>query len=199
MKNLILPILGIVMFLASCEKKAPVPAPGREDMLRKGKWKIASGTVRLKMPNNLPGTTDYVKVRELCLLDDYLKFDSLNYGFVGNGDTACSVADPDSVQFTWRLLDNGNTLQILNGFKIRDSMTEQIVYNTDMSRYDVVFGPATTRKKDILDGKLTDVSESSFTLNYYLPAQSLDTTGGRQTSPLVRPDTFYYSVKYVNY
>jgi hypothetical protein len=107
--------LSAIVFFASCNKK-PDPSPSSEDILRKGNWRLASGKLTVNKPNGMDTTLNYMNFIPECYKDDYIRFDSLNYGRRYFGATACSPADPTFVSFIWQLKGNGNVVDLLSGF-----------------------------------------------------------------------------------
>jgi hypothetical protein len=61
-------------------------------------------------------TLDYLKFIPTCYLDDYLVFDSLNYGRRYTGSNTCSPADPEYFVFSWTLTNNYSRMNLYNGF-----------------------------------------------------------------------------------
>lgn len=107
--------LSVILFFAACNKKPKVDA-SIENMLRNGKWKLSSATVRVKKPNGKDTTLDYLKFIPDCYKDDYLVFDSLHYGRRYTGANTCSPADPEYFTFNWQLKGNNNLMDLYNGF-----------------------------------------------------------------------------------
>jgi hypothetical protein len=113
MKKYLILALSLILIYSACSKK-PTTVPGRKDNLRTGKWKIASGTVTVKLPDGRDTTLNYMNYIPLCHQDDYFVFNSDLYGAWFNGDIRCNVGDPDSIKFSWVLGNNNNTLSLYN-------------------------------------------------------------------------------------
>lgn len=107
--------LSAILLFASCDRH-PDPSSSTEDMLRKGSWKLASGKLTVNRPNGLDTTLNYLNFIPECYKDDYIRFDSMDYGKRYFGTVACSPADPTYVLFKWQLKGNGKTIDLLSGF-----------------------------------------------------------------------------------
>ena len=105
--------LSVLLFFA-CSKQ-PKVNQSRENLLRTGKWKLTSGTIKVKKPNGKDTTLDYLKFIPDCYKDDYFVFDSLDYGKRYTGTNTCSAADPEYFVLHWRLKGSGNTIDLYNG------------------------------------------------------------------------------------
>lgn len=113
MKYCLMTLSAILLFVA-CNKK-PVNTTGPEDILRTGKWKLASGTLTVKNPNGKDTTLDYMKFILDCYKDDYFKFDSLHNGKIYYGTVNCNAGDPEYRSFQWKLTNDGTTMDWYNG------------------------------------------------------------------------------------
>lgn len=199
MKRSLLFLVALSALFAACDKK-PDPQVDTLSMLRSGKWKVNSGTVTMRQPNGIKAPQTYFpNLRLTCLQDDYIAFDSSNRGKVYSGTTKCSGSDGDSVSFVWVLKNNDKNMDIFGGYHIVDSV--KYTFTTDPSAPNGValsYSAAVSRVFDIHDAKLTNVTDNSFTLEYTLPAQYMDTTGGNWGSPVAKPDTFVYKVTYTH-
>ncbi|NDC42579.1 MAG: hypothetical protein EBZ77_13705, partial [Chitinophagia bacterium] len=185
MKQVLFSILALSVLFASCTKEV-TNTKSRADMLRTGRWRVDQSTVILTGPNGKPYTLDYGKYRKKCIVDNYLKFDSLNRGAVHNGGTSCSIADADSISFQWMLTDNDQNITIYNHYLMIDSIGQNMVYNTTDSVWEWRFDSAITAHSNLIKCALTDFSQSSFVLNYSLNGVWLDTSGGNQGSPVLK-------------
>ncbi len=116
--------LSVLLCVAACNKK-PTPNYGTESKLRSGKWKLASGTVKLRKPDGKDTTVDYMQFIPECYKDDYFMFDSMNMGRRFTGSTTCSPADPEYFSFYWDLKDNA-FLSLYNGLNYIYGITDTI-------------------------------------------------------------------------
>jgi len=198
MKQFLFAILTLSVMFAACTKEV-TPSLSREDMLRKGKWRISSSKVTLTAPNGKPITVDYGAYRKKCIVDNVLRFDSLNKGAVLNGGTSCSIADADSIGFIWYLSNNQQSITLHNYYLMIDNVNQFLAYNGVDSVWEWKLDSAITSESNIVDAGLTDFSQSSFTINYSLPGVWLDTSGGMQVSPVIKPDTYNFQIKYSNF
>ena len=200
MKKLFTPLIALLLFIGAC-KKDTIPPLDRAGMLRTGKWKISNSKVRLRLPNGIYGTVDYGAARKKCIVDNYLKFDSLTRGAVHNGGVSCNLADPDSVGFVWVLKNNDNNIDILNCYTLIDSVAQSLYVDVN-GVYQVKYDSAISYISNIYNGVLTNFSQSSFILEYPLIAHYGDTTaakGGSAGAPAILPDTFHFMITYSNY
>ncbi len=194
-KSLLL-LLALFSILVACNK-TPDPQSDVTTNLRTGKWKIASGTVTMRAPNGVKADQPYYPyLRKTCMQDDYIIFDSANHGAVYSNSTHCSVADADSISFVWHLKNNDKNIDLFNVYWMIDSISQQIALNSS-SIYVATYSNATSHEANIRDGKLSNVTASSFTLEYSLIGQYLDTTGN-PASPVAKPDTFEFHVNYTH-
>ncbi len=202
MKRLLLPLLVIILFFEACTKTTTVP-PGPDGMLRTGKWKISTSMVTLRMPNGKPVTVDYGGFRKACIKDNYLKFDSLNRGAVHNNGVSCSAADADSVGFIWAVKSNGTKIDLLGCYGLIDSVAMSVITDaTTSTGYNIMYDTAVSYLHNIYNGGLTNLTQSSFILEYDLPAHYPDTTaakGGSPTAPVILNDTFHFHITYTNF
>jgi hypothetical protein len=107
--------LSVFLLFFAC-KKSSTPTVTTEDMLKTGKWKLASGTLTVKNPNGKDTILTYLDFIPECFKDDYLKFDSLNFGKIYYGGNTCTPGDPEFRSFQWLLSNNGTTIDLYNGF-----------------------------------------------------------------------------------
>ncbi|WP_133162646.1 hypothetical protein [Flavipsychrobacter stenotrophus] len=197
MRRSLLLLLALFSILIACNK-TPDPQLDVITMLRTGKWHITSGTVTMRGPNGVKAAqTYYPNLRKQYLRDDEIRFDSSGYAFVYNNSKRSDVGDPDSVGFNYVIKNNDANFDFFNAYKIIDSVA-QVIYpdaagpNGYSARYDT----AVSHVKDIRNGKLSNVSETSFTIEYSLIGQYNDTTLTHWTTPILRPDTFIFNVTY---
>jgi len=118
--------LSVVVLLASCAK-TPTINNNRQSMMRKGKWKVTSGTLTLRKPNGLDTTLNYMDWIPVCHKDDYVQFDSLNFGFIFPGSTKCDPSAADSTAFLWKLENGETTMSLYNGFSNTFGVVESIL------------------------------------------------------------------------
>jgi hypothetical protein len=114
MRYFLLTLSVILLFLA-CSKK-PKTTATVENILRTGKWKLSAATVTVRKPNGKDTTLNYLNFIPGCYKDDYLEFDSLNYGKRYTGDSTCSAAEPLFYPFAWQLKNNNSMMSLYNGF-----------------------------------------------------------------------------------
>jgi hypothetical protein len=240
MKKYLILILS-VMLIVSCNRR-PTVTPSKADMLRSGHWTIASGTIRLKLPNGNDTLINYLNFLPLCHHDDYMVFHAGVNAAMFSGGNKCSPADPDSVSFQWNFSDNNNAISFYNGFDFTYSLTESIlpfVFDTTQLNpyvivdtlhgvFDTTLGY--TRSLVILDtiwnlhfdstylnynyinnAAVTNFSDNSFTINYWVVSRYPDSTNHHTNmfidntttppdtidyNPIMRPDTFFYTITY---
>src|SRR4051794_40664330 len=108
-------ILLVVVIIASCSKNS-TPIAGRSDMLRTGKWTLASGSVTMKLPSGKDTTLNYLNFLPSCHQDDYMIFRDNQDASMFSNSTKCNVGDPDSVTFKWGFANNNNNLSLYHGF-----------------------------------------------------------------------------------
>ena len=228
-KHFLLALSVIVLFFA-CNKKPTPAAPDRSDMLRTGKWKIAGGTFTRKLPiGNADTTLQYLNFISDCHKDDYIVFDSGMHAAVYSGALKCNPSDADHIPFVWQLKNNGNNIDLYNGFNNLYSANAYIL----ALRFDTIINDGTTLELDTLVGALdtplhghvivldsiweyrvdtaatpqisiynaeiTNFSQSSFMLHFSVITTYADVRNHRWLSPIIRPDTMKYIVKYTNF
>ena len=201
MKRLLLSLLVLLLLLDACKKTTTFPI-GQDGMMRTGKWKISKSMVKLKLPNGKKTTIDYGPYRSACLVDNRLKFDSLNRGSILNGGVSCNIGDADSVGFIWQLKNNGNTIDMLNCYTLIDSVAQTVVLDGTTGNYVVQYNQASSYKSNLYDATISSFSQSSFTLEYDLPAHYADTTAanmGSAAAPVILLDTFHFMITYTNF
>lgn len=201
--------LSVVVLLASCAK-TPTINNNRQSALRKGTWKVTSGTLTLRKPNGVDTTLNYMDWIPDCHRDDYVRFDSLNIAYIFPGSTKCDPSAADSTKFLWKLENGETTMSLYNGFSNTFGVVESIVlpfyFNTEHdSTWNLRFTPSTILQLDIYAAGVTNFSSSSFTLNYAAITTYPDSTGHHtgydatnniDMDPIIRPDTVHYSVTY---
>jgi hypothetical protein len=116
MRKYLILILPVLLIYAACGKKPGTSIQTRENMLRKGKWKMSSGTLTMKLPSGADTVLNYMNWIPSCRQDDYLVFDSGFVGAIFSGGTKCNASDPDSISFVWQLTNNQNYINLYNGF-----------------------------------------------------------------------------------
>lgn len=205
MKKYFLLTLAVVATIAACNKKPEVKA-GRQDMLRSGKWSIASGTVVIKLPNGKDTTLNYLDYLPVCRRDDYMKFMTGIDGAIFTSGNKCSAADPDSTHFSWQFTNNETVLSMYNGFDFIYGIKQYImpfrfdtlqqnpylILDTIYGHYDtphlspiivldtiweVRYDSVNLKYNNLYNAKVVDFSESSFTLNFSVYSTYPDTTG----------------------
>jgi hypothetical protein len=153
MTKYFLPATMAILILAACNKTPTPPAPGREDMLRTGKWKISSGTFTKRLPRGTDTVLTYLNFIPDCHKDDYIVFDSQMHAAVYSGTNKCNPSDADHIPFVWQLKNNGNNIDLYNGFNNLYSCVETIQsYYFDTTWLDASVGPP--YKLDTLIGAL---------------------------------------------
>lgn len=208
-------------------------------MMRKGKWKVTSGTLTLRKPNGIDTTLNYMNWIPVCHRDDYVQFDSLSIGYIFAGGMKCDPSNADSTAFQWKLENGETTLSLYNGFSNTFGVKESILipfYFDTLSKSPFVldtlvgavaaaaqtppgpivldtlwklhFDSAAIQHLDIYSATISSFSETSFTINYAAISTYPDSTGhhtgfdaangGIDKDPIIRPDTFHYSVTYSN-
>lgn len=142
MKYLILSLSVVLLLAAACTKvNTPVT---QQDWLRVGKWKVATAKVHnksksLNIDTTYSDTTLYQP--NTCNADNYLVFGANYGGTVHTGSNKCYASEPDTSNFYWELVNNGNNMNIYNA--------------------DVFFGiPSVV-------ASVTNLTQSSFTLTYF--------------------------------
>lgn len=118
MRYLIAALLITVVFFA-CKQTPPTHAVGREDMLRKGKWRISKGTLTAKVLGGRDTTFDLVGfIIPSCHQADYIVFDSQYNGTIFYAGNCDSVGGGRQFPFQWRLTNNGSNLDLYNVFDV---------------------------------------------------------------------------------
>src|SRR4051812_30832409 len=131
MKNLFT-TLSVLLLLSACTQQRPTITPGREDMLRKGKWKVSSGKITFKLPSSKDTTVDYYNfIMPVCHQDDYIIFDSLYKAAIYAGATKCNPGEADFIPFKWRLINNGNNIDLYDGFNNIFGFTDSVQFSFD--------------------------------------------------------------------
>lgn len=197
MRRSLLLLLALFSILIACNK-TPDPQADVLTMLRTGKWHVTSGTVTMRGPNGVKADqTYYPDLRRQFLRDDEIRFDSSERAIVYNNSKRSDIGDPDSVSFIYVIKNNDANFDFFNAYKIVDSVA-QVVYPDagGPNGYKVRYDTAVSHVINILDGKLKNVSETSFSLEYSLIGQYNDTTAGNYVTPILRPDTFIFHVTY---
>ena len=202
----------LATLLYACKQSAPTATPSVADILRTGRWKVASGTVTLKKPNGLDTTLNYMPFIPPCHTDDYIKFDSLNTGATFPGAVSCFASEPDSISFQYRLYNNDQNIDILNVFNFFYTVVETIqlpyffdTLSTSPLRLDtladsplvvldttwlvkfdsayVVGNGAVYGGVNIYDAAFSNFSQAGFTLTFNFYGTYPDSTGGHEGGP----------------
>jgi hypothetical protein len=98
-----------------------------EDMLRTGKWKIASGTVAGRLPSGLDTTVSYTNfLMPTCWQGEYIVFDSQLNGAIYTGPSKCDPSSPTYINFLWKLNTNNTTLDLYDGFNLIYAFSDSI-------------------------------------------------------------------------
>ena len=214
-----------ILVLSACNKTPPAATPTVENMLRKGKWKMSSGTIHQKVPSGRDTSVSFNSLIPGCHADDYIVFDSGTHGRIYAGALVCSAADPEYIEFVWQL-KNDNTISFYNCFSLLygDSIYVQQPYHLDTidktipsfhtstlpdgtviddTLWDVMLKVKQFADINIYNAKITNFSQQEFTLNYTLLTTYEDTTHSHQGLPRFMPvptaDTLKYSIKFTNF
>jgi len=204
--------LSLVTLVTSCNKDPEVP-PSKSNELRAKKWTITGGTLTVKQPNGKDTSLSYLNFVDTCYWDDYIRFDSNYVGTIYTGDKKCSVADPATRSFTWRLLPNETYIDLFSGFNIIFCVNTSIQpYHFDTLeqsplKLDTIIGrldtiPGFTKQFIVLDtirelrytpyripsfdlygAEILDFTPSSFKLKFSFKSTRLDSTGLRAGAP----------------
>lgn len=222
--------LSVVILFAACSKTT-TPASSTISILTTGKWKISSGTLTIRKPNGLDTVLDYTHWIPYCHRDDYIRFYSATTGYSYPGNILCDPSE-DSTTFSWYLTNGGNTMN-LQGFNFSyaatDSVVDPVFFDTISktptlvldtvinaaaalatggvvvldSTWKLYFDTTAISWIRTYDATITNLSSSSFTLNYGVITTYQDSTnhhtGPPNARPINRPDTIYYSVTYSPY
>lgn len=206
MKYFLLSLSAIIM-LAACQK-TPKATVSKENTLRANRWKISSGTLTVKLPSGKDTTIPYVGLLPTCNQDDYLVFDSLDYGAVNSGSIKCSPSEPAEISFTWQLLNNNTILSINNaknffyasGMTMSPPTPDTISVNPfkvdTVYKLDYFVGPFDT---SAVNATVSNFTDNSFTLTYGIPSEYVDTTLHHAYQPTVLPDTVIYNITYTSF
>jgi len=142
MKKHVIIALSVVFFMVSCSKSSN-QTKGVPDMLRTGRWKISSATVKLRLPSGLDTTLNLFTFMPSCKTGVYLTFDTGFYGNMFSG-TPCNPSDPTNISFQWQLTDNNTILDLYGGFNLVYSITDTVLqpYYFDTTWYPAGNNPA---------------------------------------------------------
>lgn len=220
MKKLLLSLSALLIFALSCNRPSST-AINVTGILKTGKWKISTATITMKLPSGKDSTLDFIQFIPKCHQDDYIKFDSLNHGAIYNNGVSCSVADPDSISFIWQLKNNNNNMDLYNGFFFIDSVAETILpYHIDTvsqspilvldtladtpnvvldTIWSLNFASVPTAVINIYNSAISNVTQSSFTMDFAFAAHYPDSTHNHQYFPNIYVDTFHYHLVYTNF
>ncbi len=184
MTKYFLTALSVILILVACNKKpTTTTTPDREAMLRTGKWKISGGTFTMKLPNGADTTLNYTDYITDCHKDDYIMFDSLMHAAVYSGTTKCDLSDPDHIPFVWKLSNDGNNIDLYNGFNNLYGAYDSI-YG---AHFDTLINDGTTLKLDTIHGVLDTVSP------YYRSVVVLDSIWNFSIDTLKTPQISIYN------
>lgn len=104
MKSRILLSIGAALCLfAACKKAHPVAQDSLTQTLYGSGWHQTSGTVTYRLPSGHDTTLDYFTPLSNCYKDNVLEFEAANHGIQHLGGNHCTVGEPDTAGFTWRL------------------------------------------------------------------------------------------------
>jgi hypothetical protein len=105
LKGLVLLLACFAIFLVSCDKD-DTPPKSKTELITQGSWKFKAATANgTDISNQNPPF-------EPCKKDNILSFAVNGTGVMSEGATKCNAADPDTVPFTWSLLNNETTLHL---------------------------------------------------------------------------------------
>ena len=220
MRKVLLSLSALLLLVASCNKTTTT-TPNVPGILKTGKWKISSATIRMKLPSGKDTTMDYIQFIPKCHQDDYIKFDSLNHGAIFNGGVSCSVADADSIGFIWTLTNDYTTMNLYNGFFFIDSVAETILpYHIDTvsqspilvldtlatspslvldTIWNLNFASVPSAAINIYNSTISSVSSSSFTMDFAYASHYPDSNNHHQYVPNIFADSFHYHVVYTSF
>jgi hypothetical protein len=220
MRYFLLGLSALVIFAASCNKKAPQATNTNENILRSGRWKVSGGSVTYKLPSGKDTDIRALNNLATCNQDDYLVFDSLFNAVIYSGGTKCNAASPDSVRFTWSLTNGGNGINFYHPdglvYLLQDSLkqyyidtisTNPVVLDTISwlplvldSIYPVQYTNPTIVDTSVIAATFTNFSSSAFTINYGVLSYYWDTTlNHRFGTPVLTRDTVRFSVQYTKF
>lgn len=157
-KYILLAFSAIILY-TSCNKTPKPAAPDRESMLRTGKWKISAGTFTRRLPiGNKDTTLNYLNFIPSCHKDDYIVFDSLMHAAVYSGAIKCNASDADHIPFVWQLKNNGNNIDLYNGYNN--------LYTAEIGvlgvKFDTILNDGTSLILDTLVGALDTPAKGKF-------------------------------------
>jgi len=110
MKSISLTLLLLIIFVSfsGCSKKND-NTPNKNTLLTSSTWKFSTAGIDANndgvMETTLPAGT-----LQSCDTDNTLLFKSDNTGIVDEGPTKCNQANPQSLQFGWTLINNGESI-----------------------------------------------------------------------------------------
>jgi hypothetical protein len=227
MRYFYLPALLLILAVISCNK-TPTSSADASSILQTGSWKLASGTVAMRLPNGIDTTLDYYNViLPACHRADYIKFYSNTNGAVYTAGS-CYAYEPDSISFTWALSNNNNSLNLYGTQLFYYSVFETILpYHFDTishapleldsfyyagakSKVDSIHNltfvdtpalatPPSTNLVNIYNASLINLTHSSFTLKFSVYGSYPDSVNFHAIRPIYSADTFHYSLTYNNF
>lgn len=211
------------LLLVACTKTPEEPQKNRGNILRTGKWKVSGGTIKQKLPNGKYTDNKYLDFVPACHKDDYIVFDSGVKAAVFSGTEKCNPGDAASISFLWNLSNKENMISMYDGFNIIymdssyiapyrfDTLPDGTFRQATLSDgskvndtiWDLKWVPLATPAINVYNGTLSNFSETSFTLNYSVISTYPDTTsnhkGDPYPPPIIRPDTFKFSINFTNF
>jgi hypothetical protein len=135
----ILCFVAAALIFASCEKVEKEKY--YQDLLRNGSWKQTSGTYKFRPPTaTVDSTVYYYDSLGSCKKDDYLVFQINFDGLVHEGGSKCNTSDRTETPFTWDISGDGTVMHVFKA-------TEHF-------------------ETDNVNGKVMNISENSFTIQY---------------------------------
>lgn len=223
------PALLVLLILAACNKTPTPQLPGRDSMLRTGKWKISGGTFTKKNPLGIDDTLSYLDFIPECHKDDYIIFDSQMHAAVYSGSAKCNPSDAEFIPFVWQLKNGGNSIDLYNGFNnLYSSYPTILPYKFDTLLndgstliLDTVIGAVDTPMRgtfivldtiweyrmdtvptpqiSIYNAQITNFSQRSFNLHFSVISTYPDGNDNHWLVPVIKPDTMRYIVTYSNF
>jgi len=127
MKTIILTFITIsffsVIIFASCSKEEDIMARETAYLVREP-WRFE----RHGLDENNNGIIEESENNMLdCETDDVFKFYNTCTGVFSAGTNACSLVEPDTINFEWRLLNNGTELGIFAAAEMINRLDENIL------------------------------------------------------------------------
>jgi hypothetical protein len=96
-------LFALAFLFSACNKDdTPANQKSKEELIAQGSWKFKSAS------NNGVAYNGFAA----CQTDNVLDFNSNGSGVVDEGSTKCSAGDPQTIPFTWSLLNNKTEMQL---------------------------------------------------------------------------------------